>query len=154
MGVRPERRDDRDVEAVVREDMLVYPSEKVVGILDDRARVDELRSALDEAGATDVEVLSGTSGEEQIDPQGDDHGAFASALRTVQKAIGDEGQRLENLNDELERGNLIVQAGLSAGDDDAREQQKQTVGRVMREHGARSIAFYGKHQIEELTLDA
>ncbi|GGI02853.1 hypothetical protein [Egicoccus halophilus] len=136
------------------EDMLVYPTEKVVGVLDDHGAVDELRSALAEAGASEVEVLSGDSGEEQLDPKGDDHGPLAKAMRTVQKALGDEAERLENLNDELERGNLVVQAGLSAGDDDAREQEKRRIGKVMRQHGVRSIAFYGKNQIEELTLDA
>lgn len=136
------------------EDMLVYPTEKVVGILDDRDAVEGLRSALSEAGATDVEVLSGDSGEEQLDPKGEEHGALGKAMRTVQKALGDEAQRLENLNAAIEQGSLVVQAGLSASDDDARDQQKQQVAGVMREHGVRSIAFYGKNQIEELTLDA
>lgn len=136
------------------EDMLVYPTEKVVGVLDDATAVPDLRRALDDAGATGVEVLAGESGEEQLDPKGEGHGAMASAIRTVQKALGDEAERLENLSDELERGNLVVQAGLGAEDDDAREQEKQRIGGIMREHGVRSIAFYGKHQIEELTLDA
>lgn len=136
------------------EDMLVYPTEKVVGILDDPQAVDGLRSGLSEAGATDVEVLSGASGEEQLDPKGEEHGALGRAMRTVQKALGDEAERLENLNDELERGNLVVQAGLSASDDEGRDREKQQIAAVMREHGVRSIAFYGKNQIEELTLDA
>lgn len=134
--------------------MLVYPTEKVVGVLDDAGAVDGLRRALDGAGATEIEVLAGESGEEQLDPKGEEHGAMASAIRTVQKVLGDEAERLENLNDELERGNLIVQAGLRADDDDAREREKQRIGGIMREHGVRSIAFYGRHQIEELTLDA
>lgn len=136
------------------EDMLVYPTEKVVGILDAPDAVDGLRSALSEAGATEVEVLSGDAGEEQLDPDGEEHGAVGKAMRTVQKALGDEGQRLENLNAALEKGHLVVQAGLSASDGDARDRQKQQVAGVMREHGVRSIAFYGKNQIEELTLDA
>ncbi|MFA9443984.1 hypothetical protein [Egicoccus sp. AB-alg6-2] len=136
------------------EDMLVYPTEKVVGVLDDRSAVDDLRQSLSEAGATDVEVLTGDTGEEQLDPKGEEHGALGKAMRTVQKALGDEAERLENLNDELGQGNAVVQAGLSAEDDDAREDEKRTIAGVMRRHGVRSIAFYGKNQIEELTLDA
>ncbi|MBS3941025.1 MAG: hypothetical protein KG028_08695 [Actinobacteria bacterium] len=136
------------------EDMLVYPTEKVVGILDDRNAVEGLRSALSGTGATDVEVLSGDSGEEQLDPDGDEHGTMEKAMRTVQKALGDEAERLKELNAELERGNLVVQAGLSASDDDDRDREKNEIAGVMREHGVRSIAFYGKNQIEELTLDA
>ncbi|MEX2504436.1 MAG: hypothetical protein WD378_06275 [Egicoccus sp.] len=136
------------------EDMLVYPTEKVVGILDDPAAADDLRSALSETGATEVEVLSGASGGEQLDPGGDEHGKLGKAMRTVQKALGDEAERLENLNTALEQGHLVVQAGLSASDDDARDREKRQIAGVMREHGVRSIAFYGKNQIEELTLGA
>lgn len=136
------------------EDMLVYPTEKVVGVLDDADAVGELRRALAEAGASDVEVLSGRSGERQLDPKGEEHGALGKAVRTVQKALGEEAERLENLNDELERGNLVVQAGLSADDDDARDDEKHRLAGIMRRNGVRSIAFYGKNQIEELTLDA
>ena len=134
--------------------MLVYPTEKVVGVLDDPDRVDGLRRALTDIGVGDLDVLAGDEGSRQLDPSGEQHGKLGKVVRTVQKALGDEAVRLENLNEELEQGNIVVQAALPSEGDEAREQDKQRIGATMREHGVRSIAFYGRNQIEELTLGA
>jgi hypothetical protein len=136
------------------EEMLVYPTEKVVGVVDTSADLDRVNDALTQAGVAGdrVEVLCGDGGQERLDP--DEHGKFEKMVRTVQKAFGDEAVRLEKLNEEIEAGNYVVQVGLSEEDDDAREDEKHRVGDAMRRNGARSIAFYGKHQIQELTLDA
>jgi hypothetical protein len=138
------------------EDMLVYPTEKVVGVVDDRAQLDGLLAALSDAGVPsgEVEVLSGEAGQQQLDPSGDDHGPLAKAMRTVQKALGDEAARLEKLNAEIEAGSYVVQVGLTEEDDDAREQEKQRVGAILKDRGARDVAFYGEYQIEELQLGA
>jgi hypothetical protein len=137
------------------EDMLVYPTEKVVGVVDDRGQLQGVLDALSDAGVADgqVEILSGHDAE-QLDPTGEEHGPLERAMRTVQKALGDESERLEALNAELEAGNFVVQVGLSEEDDDAREQEKQRVGRVLKDRGARDVAFYGEYQIEELQLGA
>jgi hypothetical protein len=138
------------------EDMLVYPTEKVVGVVDDHQRLEGLLSSLSEQGVGDgqIEVLSGESGAAKLDPTGEEHGPFQRALRTVQKALGDESERLEALNTELEAGNYVVQVGLTAEDDDAREEEKQRVGQVLSSQGARDVAFYGEYQIEEIQLGA
>jgi hypothetical protein len=138
------------------EDMLVYPTEKVVGVVDDRGELEGVLQALSDAGVPDgqVEVLSGHDDAEKLDPTGEEHGPLERAMRTVQKALGDESERLETLNAELEAGNFVVQVGLSEEDDDAREQEKQRVGRTLKDRGARDVAFYGQYQIEELQLGA
>jgi hypothetical protein len=138
------------------EDMLVYPTEKVVGVVDDRGELEGVLQALSDAGVADgqVEVLSGHDDAEKLDPTGEEHGPLERAMRTVQKALGDESERLETLNAELEAGNFVVQVGLSEEDDDAREQEKQRVGRALKDRGARDVAFYGQYQIEELQLGA
>jgi hypothetical protein len=138
------------------EDMLVYPTEKVVGVVDDHQRLEGLLSSLSDAGVADgqIEVLSGESGAEKLDPTGEEHGAFQRALRTVQKALGDESERLEALNAELEAGNYVIQVGLSEEDDDPREAEKQRIGDVLSSGGARDVAFYGEYQIEEIQLGA
>jgi hypothetical protein len=138
------------------EDMLVYPSEKVVGVVDDRDHLEGVLSALSDIGvaSADVEVLSGDTGEKRLDPTGDEHGPLEKAMRTVQKALGDESERLEGLNAELEAGNYVVQVALSAEDDDEREQEKQRIGRTLKDRRARDVAFYGEYQIEELQIGA
>ncbi len=136
------------------EDMLVYPTDKVVGIVEERERVDALRDALGEAniGSDRIEVLCGESGSEHIDADGDEGGIFASAIRTVQKALGEEAKRLEKLNDAVDAGKYVVQVAVADGDDE--EQDKRRIGQLLHEAGAREVAFYGSWAVEEIQFGA
>lgn len=138
------------------DDMLVYPTDKVVGIVDERGRVDALRDALGEAnvGSDRVEVLCGEAGSERIDADGDEGGVFASALRTVQKALGEEGKRLEKLNDAVDAGRYVIQVAIVDGDDEEQAQDKQRIGRILHEGGAHDVAFYGSWAVEEIQFGA
>jgi hypothetical protein len=141
---------------MMSDDMLVYPTDKVVGIVEERERVDALRDSLEEAnvGSDRIEVLCGEAGSERIDADGDEGGVFASALRTVQKALGEEGKRLEKLNDAVDAGKYVVQVAIVDGDDDEQEQDKQRIGRILHEGGAREVAFYGSWAVEEIQFGA
>jgi hypothetical protein len=141
---------------MMSDDMLVYPTDKVVGIVEERERVDALRDALEEAnvGGDRIEVLCGEAGSERIDADGDEGGVFASALRTVQKALGEEGKRLEKLNDAVDAGKYVVQVAIVDGDDDEQQQDKQRIGRILHEGGAREVAFYGSWAVEEIQFGA
>jgi hypothetical protein len=138
------------------DDMLVYPTDKVVGIVDERERVDALREALGEAnvGSDRIEVLCGESGSERIDADGDEGGVFASALRTVQKALGEEGKRLEKLNDAVDAGRYVLQVAVVDGDDEEQDEDKRRIGRILHEGGAREVAFYGSWAVEEIQFGA
>lgn len=138
------------------DEMLVYPTDKVVGIVDERERVDALRDALSEANVTGdrVEVLCGESGSKRIDADGDEGGVFASAIRTVQKALGEEARRLEKLNDAVDAGRYVIQVAVVDGDDEAQEQDKQRIGRILHEGGAHEVAFYGSWAVEEIQFGA
>lgn len=138
------------------EEMLVYPTDKVVAIVEDRERLDAIREALGEAGvgAEQVEVLCGEAGSERIDAEGDEGGVVASAIRTVQKALGEEATRLEKLNDAVDAGHYVIQVALSEEDDEAQEAEKQRIGRVLHQGGARDVAFYGSWAVEEIQIGA
>jgi hypothetical protein len=139
------------------EDLLIYPTEKVVGVIADREQLDAVHAALDERGVGQdrIEVLCGDQGQERLDPDADQQGAFGKMIRTVQKALGDEAIRLEKLNQALEAGHYVIKVGLSEEeDDDAREQEKQSIGAALRGVGATKVAFYGQYQIEELQVGA
>lgn len=138
------------------DDMLVYPTDKVVGIVDERERVDALRDALGEAnvGSDRVEVLCGEAGSERIDADGDEGGVFASALRTVQKALGEEGKRLEKLNDAVDAGRYVIQVAIVDGDDEEQQRDKQRIGQILHEGGAHDVAFYGSWALEEIQFGA
>lgn len=138
------------------DDLLTYPTEKVVGIAADRDTLDAVRDALEEGGVGEdrVEVYCGEQGSEKVDPHADSRGPLARAVTVVQKALGEEAVRLEKLNAAIEAGQYVVQVGLSEEDDDARERQKQEIGRMMATAGAAKVAFYGKWQVEQLQLGA
>lgn len=139
------------------DEMLVYPTDKVVGIVDDHARLEAIRDALAAAniGGDRIETLCGAAGSERLDAEGEERGVLASALRTVQKALGEEATRLEKLNDAVDAGAYVLQVELSdTDDDDAAEAEKRQIGRILHEGGARDVAFYGPWAIEELQLGA
>jgi hypothetical protein len=138
------------------DEMLVYPTDKVVGIVDDRDRVDARRAALAEAnvGSDRIEVLCGESGSARIDADGDEGGVVASAIRTVQKALGEEAKRIEKLNDAVDAGRYVVQVAVVDGGDEEPDEDKRRIGRILHEGGAHDVAFYGSWAVEELQFGA
>jgi hypothetical protein len=138
----------------VKQERLVYPTERLVGVVDGPNEVDGVVDALKEAdvGDQDIEVLSAESDEHQIDPS--DHSWAQRAKHVLTTALGDETERLEALQDALEAGRYIVQVLLPSQDDDEREADKKRLGRVLSSNGADDVAFYGKWQIEEIQLGA
>jgi len=134
------------------DDLLVYPTEKVVGIAPDR---DALSAACDaladlDVGDDRIEIFAGESAEEQLDPHAGSQGPLAKAIRTVQIAMGDEAVRLERLNEAVSAGKYVVTVALSEEDDDARETEKHRIGQGLMGAGAHDVAFYGSWQIQEL----
>ena len=140
-------------ESHVQQERLSYPTERVVGIADDRQTVESALAALSEAGIEDdrVEVLTSESEGVTEEPGEGIAGRITHVLKT---AIGDETERLQGLHDALEAGRFIVQVRLGEDDDDDRERTKREVGRLLSRQGLGDVAFYGKWQIEEIQLGA
>lgn len=140
------------------DELLVYPTGKVVGIAADREILDAVYGALDASGIGEdrVGILAGQAGADRLDPQGDKRGPLATALRTVQKALGEEATRIEQLNDAVEAGKYVVKVDLPEEDEgeDAFEAEKRAIGNALHDAGATNVAYYGKFAIEELQLGA
>ena len=138
------------------DDILVYPTEKVVGIAPDRDTLSEVYRRLADADVDEeqVEVLAGGTAEDQLDPHAEGQNVVARAVRKVQMALGDEAVRLQTLNEAVADGKYVVQVALVAEDDDARENEKQSVGQALMTAGAHDVAFYGQWQIQELQMGA
>jgi hypothetical protein len=138
----------------VKQERLVYPTERLVGVVDGPAQVDGVIDALHDADVPDerIEVLSSESTDHQIDPS--DHGWAKRAKHVLTTALGDETERLEALQDALEAGRYVIQVELAADDDEDRDAEKKALGRVLSSNGAGGVAFYGKWQIEEIQLGA
>lgn len=133
---------------------LTYPTERLVGIADDRATVRSALDALGEAGVADerIEVLTSDSTAFQESP--DDDGLAHRVVHVLKTALGDETERLEALKEALDAGRLVVQVRLTEEDEDDREAAKRRLGRLLSEQGLDGVALYGRWQIEEIQLGA
>lgn len=138
----------------MQQERLTYPTERIVGVVDDPPTIDGLVGALQDAEVDDerIEVLTSESTDYQIHPS--EHSWAGRAKEVLSTALGDETERLEGLHDALEAGRYVVQVRLPDRDDDDREAAKQELGRLLSRHGAKHVAFYGKWQIEEIQLGA
>ncbi len=135
----------------------VYPTDQVVGALPADRDLDELRSALRDAGVADGAVSVHRADDGDLAPRtGDGDGVKQTVVRAAQKVLGDEAERMRVLEDRLGEGATIVCVQLAAAEDeeDAREREKVELGQVLRSHGADDVAFYGKYQIQQLDSSA
>ena len=138
----------------MKQDRLTYPTERLVGLANDRNQASAAVDALGEAGVGDdrIEVLTSESTEFQESP--DDDSLVERVVHVLKTALGDETERLVSLQQALEAGRLVVQVRLTEEDDDDREAAKRRLGRLMADRGLDGVAFYGKWQIEEIQLGA
>ena len=138
----------------MKQERLSYPTERLVGIADDRRTVEAVHDALREADVADerIEILTGETDEFIESP--DDDSLADRVTHVLKTALGDETERLEALKNGLDAGRVVVQVRLTEDDDDDRESAKQQLGRLMADHGLDGVAFYGKWQIEEIQMGA
>ena len=131
---------------------LTYPTDRVVGIAADREALSSVREALAAAGvdADRIDVLCSEDAADELDPDETD-GPVQGAVRAVQKALGEESQRLQVLTDAIDDGAYVVTVSIADRDDD---ELKRTVGRALHDGGATQVAFYGPWMIEEIQLGA
>lgn len=139
------------------DEMLVYPTDRVVGIAPDHETLQQVHAALEASGVGDdrVEVLCGADASEQLDAEGDEGGLLRSAVRTVQKALGEETERLRILEEAVDAGAYVVAVALPDDlEDEAKDAEKRAVGNALHDAGAGKVAYYGPNMIEELQLGA
>jgi hypothetical protein len=140
-------------------DALKYPTDQVVGIVPDRKRLDDVLTALRDAGATDerITVLRGPNdGDLEPDPTEGSKGVMTRIVQRAQKVLGDEAERLKQLDEALAAGHDVIGVHLGADEDeeDARDAEKQALGAALRRSGAQDVAFYGEYQIQQLDAGA
>lgn len=138
----------------VKQERLTYPTERVVGVADDRDAVRSAVDALGEEGVADdrVEVLTSESTDAVQAP--DEDSLADRVVHVLKTALGDEEERLVALKEALDAGRYVVQVRLTEDDGDDREDAKRRLGRVLSAQGLDGVAFYGKWQIEEIQLGA
>jgi hypothetical protein len=140
----------------MNDQMLVYPTDKVVAVAPDRGIVQAAHTALQAAGVDDerVEILGGEKARDGESTEDDDRGFLASVIRTVRTGFGEEATRLQQLNEAIDAGQYVVQVELPGEDGDTRDDEKRAIGNALHDAGASHVAYYGRLAIEELQIGA
>lgn len=129
-------------------DFIPYPTNKVIGIIDDpndcQAALHDLRAA--GFTAVEIEILTGEEGAHRIDVTGEEHGTLARLVRSIQRlGLGDlEPNHIRRYEQAMLAGHFAI--GVTAKQEEAREK----VHEILKAHHGHFINFYGKWVIEGL----
>jgi CheY-like chemotaxis protein len=128
-------------------DFIAYPTNKVVGFIDDPGDAQAALSDLRAAGFTadEIEVLVGEEGAQRIDVDGGEHGVLAHMVRSILKALGDyEIPHAKRHEQELLAGHFGI--GVTAKQEDRRKKARG----ILKSHNGHFINFYGTWTMENL----
>ena len=123
----------------------LFPYQTVVGVVDDP---DELEAAVrgllsNGFDESEVHVLCGARGVEQIDAKGERKGLMARLFRIVD-ALGEEREHTARHVKELESGHFVIVV-------DAPDEASKTRARdALATHGGHFINFYSRWSTEDL----
>ena len=125
-------------------DCIIYPTNKVIGIIDDAGDCKAALKDLKAAGFTtdDIGVLSGEEGAHRLDPTGEEHGPLARLARWIEKAGDMESEHVKRYEQEVLAGHFCI--GVNAKEPEAREK----VRNILKAHNGHFINFYGQWAIE------
>ena len=125
-----------------------YPTNHILAVVDSRTVTTATVAALEAGGFLDSEIQVGT-GRAAADELNATTGrrGLADMLIRLAERIGatDEEMETKNRYEQAMRDNRFV-VSVSAPTTERKEQAT----RILREHGAHTIAFFGKHTIEHI----
>jgi hypothetical protein len=125
----------------------IYPTNRVVGVIDSRRDADDTVSDLIKVGFTDslIDESIGLDGMVFLDPDGINHGFINNMIRKWQNlGQGEEKNYLDRVRKNLKEGHVIV--SVPALTIDARNK----VSEIMHMHHASDIRYYGRMHVEDL----
>jgi hypothetical protein len=123
-----------------------YPSNKVVGFIDDPNDAQAALRDLKEAGfkTDEIEVLTGEEGARRIDVTGREHGPLARIVRSIQKLGDYESEHVKRHEQELLAGHFGIGVTAEEGRD------REEVRRIPKSHNGHFINYYGNWAMEKL----
>ena len=115
-----------------------FGTNKVVGVIDDVAKLDAARAALTSIGITDemIEVFCGLEGERNLDLKGELHGFLDHMNRIFEHVRLVDGSHMDRYEKELLAGHCVIHVYTSGSE--AREQAKD----LLKASGAYFINGY------------
>jgi hypothetical protein len=127
---------------------VAYPTNHVLGVVDTAEQLTAVRASLTNGGFLDSDIRAETGAEraDAVDASTGRTGLAAMLIRFAER-IGatDEEMETKNVYEHAMRdGRFVV---LIAADTPER---KERATRILREHAAHSVAYFGKHSIEHI----
>jgi len=119
-----------------------YPTDRVVGTIDDPKDARDAIEALLRAGFSreEIDVLHGEGALDRLDPAGTQHGVLARVQRTLIRAAGpvEEYKHLTRHVADVRAGRVVVMVLAK------QPSQRRTAAEILSSHGAGFIGFYGR----------
>ena len=127
------------------EDFLVYPTNRVAGIIKKPIQLKSTLDALSAAGfdQDEVEVYCGQEGIHIVDAEGDEHGTLGQILRSIQ-TFGADYEYAKRHEEALQAGHYLVTV---PADED---EEKQKAADILKENGGSFINYFGSMTVEQL----
>jgi hypothetical protein len=126
-------------------EFISYPTNRVVGTIDNPADAQDALVALVEAGCKpeEIEVLYGEEGMHRLDPTGEEHGLLARFQRAV-LAYHSEYKYIKHHEDDIRAGRFVIM--VLAEEPERRER----VAEILQAHGGHFLVFFGRWTMQLL----
>lgn len=127
---------------------LPYPTNHLVGVVDDRQRAEAVVAALTSGGflPSEIHVGTGAANADALDATTGRTGLAAMLIRLAEKiGVTDEEMETKDRYEQAMRDNRFVVAIAAA----TGERKAHAAG-ILRQHGAHTVSYFGKHTIEHL----
>jgi MoaF-like len=129
------------------DDVIAYPTNRVVGAIVDPQQARAAIEALLQAGFArqDIDILHGEEDLHRPDPAGTEHGFLAQFQRTLIRKLGDEYKHLRHYVEDVRAGRSVIMVLAKPRD------RRETAADILGTHGAESVEFYGRwswHSLE------
>jgi hypothetical protein len=127
-------------------DLLNYPENSVIGIVDQYADAKATLKDLTAAGFPEDEIgiLCGANGTHEVDAEGEEHGVLGKIARVIREFGDVDNPQKERHEHELSQGHFMI--AVRAEKEDRRNQALN----ILKSHGGHFINFYSPWVIENL----
>jgi hypothetical protein len=128
-------------------EFIAYPTNRVVGTVDDPGAAQAVVESLSQAGfdIEEIEVLYGEEGARRLDPTGKEHGVLARVQRTVLH-MNDEVEYLRHHMEDILAGHFVIM--VLAKEPEKREKVRE----ILKSHGGHFIRFFGTWVIRSMDI--
>jgi len=127
------------------DEFIAYPTNRVVGTIDDPGTAQTVVEALLEAGfnVDEIDVLYGEEGMRRLDPAGKEHGLLARFQRAAVQ-WNEEDKYLRQHVEDILAGRFVIM--VLAKEPEKREKVRE----ILKSHGGHFIKFFGNWAIHSL----